>query len=428
MLDYKGERKKDRRQGKIVRDWKVIMKRSAVTATVMSSLFFVHTTVQAETVEDIQAQRSSLQSDINEKETELQKIKQELISLTEQTNRLDEAIEDNEKKITETKSEIASTEKEVEGLNETIEEKEEKIEKRNEILKDRISSMQQNGGSTSYLEVILGADNFLDFIDRFALVTKITDADQKLLEEQENDKLELEQEKSTLDDKLTELEEMKVEYEAMQKQIVAQKDQNEQLKSELQQKQDANADVLEELKIEDEVLANKQQALKEAQQRQKELEAQSSSNDASGSAGIELYASSSDNSTVSGNLQTIINAGNQYIGNSVYVFGGGRTAYDIANGRFDCSGFVSWAFRQGGVSIPSSTSALSSVGKRVSTSEMKPGDLVFFNTYKTNGHVGIYLGNNKFIGSQSSSGVAVESMSNSYWKSTFTGHVRRVIQ
>ncbi len=81
-----------------MRDWKVIMKRSAVTATVMSSLFFVHTTVQAETVEDIQAQRSSLQSDINEKETELQKIKQELISLTEQTNRLDEAIEDNEKK------------------------------------------------------------------------------------------------------------------------------------------------------------------------------------------------------------------------------------------------------------------------------------------------------------------------------------------
>ena len=110
-------------------------------------------------------------------------------------------------------------------------------------------------------------------------------------------------------------------------------------------------------------------------------------------------------------ISAVINAGNKYIGNSVYVFGGGRTASDIAAGRFDCSGFVAWAFSQAGVRVGASTDSLKNTGTRVSTSEMRPGDMVFFNTYKTDGHVGIYLGGGKFIGSQSSTGVAVANMS-----------------
>ena len=125
--------------------------------------------------------------------------------------------------------------------------------------------------------------------------------------------------------------------------------------------------------------------------------------------------------------QAVTTVGNRYIGNSVYVYAGGRSAYDIANGRFDCSGFVSWAFRQIGMNLPTSTSGLSSVGQKISLSQAKPGDLVFFNTYKTNGHVGIYLGNNKFIGSQNSTGVAIADMNSRYWSNAFSGHVRRVL-
>ena len=58
---------------------------------------------------------------------------------------------------------------------------------------------------------------------------------------------------------------------------------------------------------------------------------------------------------------------------------------------------------------------------------MRPGDMVFFNTYKTDGHVGIYLGGGKFIGSQSSTGVAVADMSSGYWANTFNGRVMRVM-
>jgi len=47
---------------------------------------------------------------------------------------------------------------------------------------------------------------------------------------------------------------------------------------------------------------------------------------------------------------------------------------------------------------------------------MKTGDLVFFDTYKKDGHVGIYVGDGKFIGTQTSTGVAIADMSKGYWK------------
>ncbi|MGP4040634.1 C40 family peptidase [Gracilibacillus sp. D59] len=411
-----------------MREIRGIVKESAVVLTIMSSLFFVQT-VNAETKEEIQAQRSEVQSNIDEKEQEIQEIKEELIGLNEQILRFDEAIEDNEQKIKETESEITSVETEVSDLEAKIEEIQQKIDRRNEILKERISSLQENGGSSSYLEVLFGATNFVDFVDRVALVHKITQADKNLLESQEKDKLQVEKNKVKLDKKLKELEDMKAEYEEMQKQIIAQKEQNEELKEELKEKEEKNSDILDDLKIEDEILANKEQAIKEAeaQQRANGSSSNSNSNGSSDNA-IEQYSSNSSNAApISGSTVDIVTTvGRKYIGNSVYVFGGGRTAYDIATGRFDCSGFVSWAFRQAGINLPASTSLLDSVGTKVSPSNMQPGDLVFFNTYKTNGHVGIYIGNNKFIGSQSSTGVAIADMSGGYWKSKFSGHVRRV--
>lgn len=130
----------------------------------------------------------------------------------------------------------------------------------------------------------------------------------------------------------------------------------------------------------------------------------------------------------SGSINKIITAGYRYIGNSVYVFGGGRTEKDIANGRFDCSSFVQWAVSQAGIEVGSTTDTIKKNGRQVSTSELRPGDLVFFDTYKKDGHVGIYLGNNKFIGSQSSTGVAIAEMGSGYWKDRFNGRVIRVIE
>lgn len=117
--------------------------------------------------------------------------------------------------------------------------------------------------------------------------------------------------------------------------------------------------------------------------------------------------------------------------NNKYVFGGGRRKSDISAGRFDCSSFVRYCFEKAGHDIGDlgsvSTTALRKKGKAVKRSELKPGDLVFFHTYKHDGHVTIYMGNDKCIGTQSSTGVGVISMNNSYWKARLSTTLRRVL-
>lgn len=138
---------------------------------------------------------------------------------------------------------------------------------------------------------------------------------------------------------------------------------------------------------------------------------------------------------IDGNVSEIANiaatSGYKWIGNSVYVFGGGRSNNDIARGRFDCSSFVRWAYLQAGIELSPltsvSTETLNKIGTRISYSEIQVGDLIFWDTYKKDGHVGIYVGGGKWIGAQSSSGVAIVNFNNSYWMSKFSGHVRRVL-
>jgi cell wall-associated NlpC family hydrolase len=94
---------------------------------------------------------------------------------------------------------------------------------------------------------------------------------------------------------------------------------------------------------------------------------------------------------------------------------------------FDCSGFVRYVFNQATkITLPPTARAISQMGTTVKKEELQPGDLVFFNTLKSAfSHVGIYMGNNKFIHSPSSGGkVRVENMDNSYWKKRFNGAQR----
>lgn len=94
---------------------------------------------------------------------------------------------------------------------------------------------------------------------------------------------------------------------------------------------------------------------------------------------------------------------------------------------FDCSGFVRYVYQQAAnLTLPHGARAISQLGNTIPRSELQPGDLVFFNTLKsTFSHVGIYLGNNRFVHSPSSGGgVRVEDMQTSYWAKRFNGAQR----
>jgi len=97
---------------------------------------------------------------------------------------------------------------------------------------------------------------------------------------------------------------------------------------------------------------------------------------------------------------------------------------------FDCSGLVVYAYRVGaGLALPRDTYDLSHVGEPVARDELRPGDLVFYNTQRrAYSHVGIYLGENRFIHAPSSGGeVRVDNFRARYWMRRYSG-ARRIIE
>ncbi len=93
----------------------------------------------------------------------------------------------------------------------------------------------------------------------------------------------------------------------------------------------------------------------------------------------------------------------------------------------DCSGFVQRTFReQFGLELPRSTYEQQEMGKSVSRSNLRTGDLVLFRAGSTGRHVGIYIGNNQFVHASTSSGVIISSMNEPYWKKRYN-EARRVL-
>lgn len=97
---------------------------------------------------------------------------------------------------------------------------------------------------------------------------------------------------------------------------------------------------------------------------------------------------------------------------------------------FDCSGFVKAMYEQTvGLILPRRANEQAAATQKIDKRELQPGDLVFFNTLRrTFSHVGIYVGDNKFIHSpKPGAQVRVEDMGVPYWASRFDG-ARRVLQ
>lgn len=116
----------------------------------------------------------------------------------------------------------------------------------------------------------------------------------------------------------------------------------------------------------------------------------------------------------------IITGAMQFMG-VPYVFGG-TTPYG-----FDCSGYVQYVFAMAGISLPRTADVQYEVGTPISTAELIPGDLVFFQTYTYGAsHVGIYVGDGNFIHASSSYGVTISSLSSAYYSSHYIGS-RRIL-
>jgi cell wall-associated NlpC family hydrolase len=120
--------------------------------------------------------------------------------------------------------------------------------------------------------------------------------------------------------------------------------------------------------------------------------------------------------------------GSKNIVRTAFDYRGSRYRYGgTSRGGFDCSGFTRYVYAKYGIVLPHSSRSQFSMGKAVEKQDLQAGDLVFFST-RTRGisHVGIYIGDNKFIhASNVRRGVTVDSLSSSYYSPRYRG-ARRV--
>lgn len=121
--------------------------------------------------------------------------------------------------------------------------------------------------------------------------------------------------------------------------------------------------------------------------------------------------------------QELMNQGMEYLGIR-YRFGGNSPATGL-----DCSGLVQNVFRNAlGLNLPRTAREMARLGDKVGRQDLKPGDLVFFNTMRrTFSHVGIYMGEGRFLHAPASGGrVRIDEIGERYWSQRFNG-ARRLL-
>ncbi|MBC8738520.1 NlpC/P60 family protein [Paraburkholderia sp. UCT31] len=120
---------------------------------------------------------------------------------------------------------------------------------------------------------------------------------------------------------------------------------------------------------------------------------------------------------VQSKIQTVLAQATNLIGIR-YSWGGKTVEHGL-----DCSGLVQYVFKTVGLTLPPTAAQQSKVGVAVAESDLKPGDLVFFNTTrKAISHVGVYLGNRLFVHApHTGTEVRVDSLDSSYWVHTYYG-------
>lgn len=135
---------------------------------------------------------------------------------------------------------------------------------------------------------------------------------------------------------------------------------------------------------------------------------------------VETSNTKKENNSYSADIETVIDIALSQVGKA-YVWGSANP-----NVGFDCSGLVYYSFKQVGINLSRSSYTQINDGIRVSASDLRRGDLVFFSNGGSGiGHVGIYLGNNKFVHASSpGTGIIVSKLFGGYFEKTFRGATR----
>lgn len=188
--------------------------------------------------QEVQQKKSEVNSGISEKAHKIAENDSKLDEIMQKILVLDNKIQETEDKIVAVQAKIDETKSEIEALQASIVELQRKIDERTELLKERARAIQLSGGSVDYIDVLLGANSFVDFIDRFSAVNTLIEADREIMREQAADKKLLAEKKAQVETKLAEQEQSKAELVKLKASLDGQKQAQAQLEKDLQAEQD----------------------------------------------------------------------------------------------------------------------------------------------------------------------------------------------
>ncbi|WP_166639351.1 murein hydrolase activator EnvC family protein [Aureibacillus halotolerans] len=191
---------------------------------------------------EVNDSQQNTDEDLSENQGEQSKVDQQIRALDEKISALSKQIRTKE-------TEIADTKAAIKALQEEIAELKERIKERDAILKQKLRSIQQNGGQLNYLDVLVGASDFSEFVTRANNVSRIAEFDKNMMDQQIADKEALEVKENEVQLKLENLEEQLAELETLNQQLNVQREEKSKL--------------MEQLQVEEHALHEKKQSLEE---------------------------------------------------------------------------------------------------------------------------------------------------------------------
>ncbi|MCF8564115.1 NlpC/P60 family protein [Alicyclobacillus tolerans] len=358
----------------------------------------------------LQSEQSLLSQLQQESSTTYKQISQEKAK----ANSLQASIHQYNVSLTNVQNAIATDTAQIKSLNQQIQQLEQRIQQNQVALnKDKAELTAQlqttyEDGHVTYLAVLLQSTSWDDLLSRIEALASISRAQQQLVQQVaalqhqvEQQKQQLDTQASTLNKKNEELQILKSSDEIM---LHQQHQTLDKLQYEMKSKQSQQR------------LIESQIHLTQGQIQQIQLETEQ----AQALMKSRAYVQYTTQTLSTASASQVIQYAEQFLG-VPYVWGGTTPS------GFDCSGFTQYVMNHFNVGLYRTSEEQFAQGLPVAYNNLQPGDLVFFSTYAPGAsHVGIYIGNGLMIDAEDM-GVAIDSISNSYWGPKYLG-ARRVFK
>jgi cell wall-associated NlpC family hydrolase len=276
----------------------------------------------------------------------------------------------------------------------------------------RVLELYTSGDSGGAMEVILGAESLDDLINRLETVDRVSSLDSQVVGEVRRFREATKKHAALL-----------AQARAAQEKVVAQRAaEKRSIEGQLAERQRLLSSIKDEIaRLQAAELARQAQMARAARARIAAAQAAAqAATDPNPPVGLAADASSTEPTPAAAPPPSqyggVVGVAMRYLG-VPYVWGGSGP------GGFDCSGLVSYAYAQVGVSLPHSSYSQYGYGSPVSKDQLEPGDLVFFDGL---GHVGIYIGGGQFVHAPHTGDVVkISSLGDSWYASTYVG-ARRI--